>query len=196
MFTGIVKGMAKIMSIEQDKSGYKLCIDTAGLMIPKLELGNSIAVNGICLTISGLDKQYVFFHISKETVLKTTVREWQQGMKVNIEPALRLGGELGGHFVTGHIDGSGIIVEKATDGVETNMLIKTDNNLLSFIAKKGSVCVDGVSLTVNSSRDNSFAFTLIPWTVKSTNFSFLGKGQKVNIEVDIVARYTAKLLNL
>ena len=198
MFTGIVRGVGEIISIESVGKGYNLDVDIGNDLsaASQIKLGNSIAVNGICLTVTHINKSQLSFNLSEETAARTTVGEWQKGKQVNIEPALRVGDELGGHWVTGHIDGCGVIIAKHADKVGTGLNIQAEDELMTYIAEKGSICIDGVSMTINESSKNNFAITIIPWTLKHTTLSLLNEGARINIEVDIIARYAAKINNL
>ncbi len=207
MFTGIVKSIGKIASINASGSGKQISIATA--YEHPWQLGNSVAVNGICLTICDIkqngdehpsdnaENNLLTFELSEETLAKTTAADWTSGDSVNIEPALRVGDELGGHWVTGHIDGIASItsIQQEPDELGTRLVFTAPAELMQFIAPKGGITIDGVSLTVNQITNDTIAVVIIPWTKQNTIFSFATVGSLVNIEVDIIARHIAKLVN-
>ncbi|MCH9665808.1 MAG: riboflavin synthase [Gammaproteobacteria bacterium] len=195
MFTGIVKSTGKVASVNVSGSGKKISIATA--YEHPWQLGNSVAVNGICLTICDTGNNLLTFELSEETLAKTTAADWTSGDSVNIEPALRVGDELGGHWVTGHIDGIGSItsIQQEPDELGMRLVFTAPDELMQFIAAKGGITIDGVSLTVNQVTADTIAVVIIPWTKQNTIFSVATVGILVNIEVDIIARHIAKLVN-
>lgn len=196
MFTGIVTDLGTVRSIEPAGEGRDLRIviatawDTAGI-----DLGASVACNGCCLTVVEKGEGTLAFNASAETLSKTTIGRWRPGTAVNLERSLRLGDELGGHMVQGHIDGVGSIAAIAPEGGSLRVRIRPPPHLMPFLAPKGSVAVDGVSLTVNDVDADAFGVNIIPHTAQVTTFGRVKPGDPVNIEVDLVARYLARLLD-
>ncbi|WP_333669653.1 riboflavin synthase [Elioraea tepidiphila] len=196
MFTGIVTDLGTVRTIEPAGQGRDLRIvvatawDTGGIA-----LGASVACNGCCLTVVEKDEGTLAFNASAETLSKTTIGRWRPGTAVNLERSLRLGDELGGHLVQGHIDGVGTVAEAIPEGGSTRVRIRPPPHLMPFIAPKGSVAVDGVSLTVNDVDADAFGVNIIPHTASVTTFGRMKPGDPVNIEVDLVARYLARLLD-
>jgi riboflavin synthase len=196
MFTGIVTDLGTVRSVEPAGEGRDLRIvlatawDTAGI-----ELGASVACNGCCLTVVEKGEGTLAFDASAETLSKTTIGRWRPGTAVNLERALRLGDELGGHMVQGHVDGVGSIAAIAPEGGSLRVRIRPPPHLMPFLAPKGSVAVDGVSLTVNDVDADAFGVNIIPHTARATTFGRAKPGDPVNIEVDLVARYLARLLD-
>jgi riboflavin synthase len=196
MFTGIVTDLGTVRTVEPAGQGRDLRIviatswDTGGI-----ELGASVACNGCCLTVVEKGEGTLAFNASAETLSKTTIGRWRPGTAVNLERSLRLGDELGGHLVQGHIDGVGTVAEAIPEGGSTRVRIRPPPHLMPFIAPKGSVAVDGVSLTVNDVDADAFGVNIIPHTASVTTFGRMKPGDPVNIEVDLVARYLARLLD-
>lgn len=196
MFTGIVTDLGTVRSVEPAGEGRDLRIviatawDTAGI-----ELGASVACNGCCLTVVEKGEGTLAFNASAETLSKTTIGRWRPGTAVNLERSLRLGDELGGHMVQGHIDGVGSIAAVVPEGGSLRVRIRPPPHLMPFLAPKGSVAVDGVSLTVNDVDADAFGVNIIPHTAQVTTFGRVKPGDPVNIEVDLVARYLARLLD-
>lgn len=197
MFTGIITDIATLASAERQAGGMRCVIHTA-YPADSLALGCSIACNGVCLTVveKGRDAGQNWFavEISQETLDCTTLDAWQEGMKINLERALKAGDELGGHVVSGHVDAIGEIVEIAPLSGHHRVSVVCPAALLPFIAVKGSITVDGVSLTVNQVEGNRFSVNIIPHTLEQTVFKYYKPGDKVNLEIDMLARYTARLL--
>jgi len=193
MFTGIVTDIGEISARE----GGRFTIRT-GYPAGNLEIGASVACDGCCLTITSItaEAQGSTFtvDVSNETLSKATLNEWQPGRRINLEKALSLGQELGGHLVTGHVDGIARIVDIVPDGESRRFAIEVPDHLAPYIAPKGSVCLDGVSLTVNEVSDNRFGVNIIPHTLTVTTWGAKTPGQMVNLEVDLFARYIARLL--
>jgi riboflavin synthase len=194
MFTGIVTDVGKVKRIE--KRGDTHVVITTKYDVRAIDIGASIACSGICLTVTdkGVDGDPWFaVTASRETVSKTTIGRWKEGQGVNLERALHLGDELGGHIVVGHVDGAADIVGTTPEGESKRFVFSAPKELLRFIASKGSVALDGVSLTVNEVKSGRFGVNIIPHTLKATTFGTLKKGDKVNLEVDLLARYVARL---
>lgn len=197
MFTGLVKSVGIIKDISVSPQGMLVQLSTQ--LKSDWKLGDSIAVNGVCLTITKTSDDIIFCDISQETLNLTTIGDWRKGATVNLEPALKVGDELGGHWVAGHVDDKATVleIEKGSNAFGTIFTFSVPNKLMKFIAPKGSIAIDGVSLTINQVDDanNSFSATIIPWTFNHTIFSDYKIDSQVNIEVDILARYSAKLMN-
>lgn len=192
MFTGIVQSLGIIAGRHQRKNGIRLAVKTT-INLKRVMPGSSVAVNGACLTAVEKMSDEVWFDVVPETMRRTTLGRLKRGDSVNLEPSLLLGDEIGGHFVLGHIDGIGVITSLSHRGKEVLMVVGVPKKLMQNIAEKGSVAVDGVSLTVARVRGNSFNVALVPYTLQHTTLGKLKKGDRVNIEVDMVARYLEKL---
>ncbi|MEM9061166.1 MAG: riboflavin synthase [Pseudomonadota bacterium] len=199
MFTGIVREVGEVLTIHQagDTKIRLGCARDSG----SIEIGASISCNGVCLTVvakgSGDSQNWFEVDASAETRSKTTLGDWQTGTLVNLEPALRLGDELGGHIVSGHVDGLGQITNVRPEGDSHRLTIAAPAELGRFIAQKGSVTIDGISLTVNEVEDadgaTQFGINIIPHTWSVTNLRDAAPGTKVNLEIDLLARYVARL---
>lgn len=197
MFTGIVSQIGEIVSTEPDGAVVRLVIACA--YDPEgIDLGASIACGGVCLTATGVEvgadgRTLVGFDIGPETLAVTTAKNWREGTRLNLERALRVGDELGGHIVLGHIDGVAAITAREDAGEAVTFRFKAPSQLARFIAVKGSVCLDGTSLTVNQVKGAEFDVTLIPHTLAVTTWGDRKAGDAVNLEVDQLARYAARL---
>ena len=192
MFTGIVQDIGRVRALEKD-GDWRVEIATA-LDLSATPLGASIACSGCCLTIVDKGVDWFSVQVSSETLAKTTRKGWKIGTEVNLEPSLRLGDELGGHFVFGHVDGMATL-ESVTGDMHSRLVkIALDSRLLPLVAVKGSVTVDGVSLTVNAVDKNGFTVMIIPHTLAQTTLGQKKAGDAVNIEIDMLARYVGRLL--
>ncbi len=199
MFTGIVREVGRVLRISQ--SGDTRIRIACARPAASIEIGASIACSGVCLTVvaRGSDGSGSWFEVdaSAETRSKTTLGEWAEGTLVNLEPSLRVGDELGGHIVSGHVDGTGEIVAIRPEGGSRRITIEAAGSLGRFIAPKGSIALDGISLTVNDVADQGgttrFGVNIIPHTWEVTSLSAAGEGSRVNLEVDTLARYVARL---
>jgi len=194
MFTGIVEAVGRIAEVRQRSGGARLIIDATALDVAGAAVGDSIAIAGCCLTLVAIDGAMLSFDVSQETLRCTHGLE--VGEAVNLETALRLGEQLGGHLVSGHVDGVGVVtrMEAPRDDPKSRLLeIAAPADLARFIAVKGSIAVDGVSLTVNQVADRHFTVNLIPHSLAVTTLGKLGLGERVNLEIDIVARYVERL---
>ena len=187
MFTGIIEEVGEIFGIRPVTGGYKLAIDAAKVAQDAV-LGASIAINGVCLTITAIDGNKLEFDAIKETVDRTNLGNLKPGDKVNLERALKLGDRLDGHFVQGHVDGKGVITGKVDSASECVFWLKPDEAILSCIIPKGSVAIDGISLTIAAASNNEFSVAIIPTTLSMTSLADRKVGDWVNIETDIVAR--------
>ena len=192
MFTGIIQSIGVIKKIESLKKDVQISIVYDPKKINGIKLGDSISVNGICLTVQKKQKNQFIFHVSQETLNRTIA--FKENAMVNLESSLLYNGKVGGHFVTGHIDGIGKISEIKINSQCWIIEIKPPKKLLKFIAEKGSVSINGVSLTVNSIKDDRFKVNIIPFTLKETNLGALVKGSEINIEIDLIARYLENII--
>ena len=193
MFSGIVKGTGRVLDSADLGGDRRLTIDTRGVALPPLERGCSVAVNGVCLTAADCGQERFSADVSLETLSATTLGDLSQGDPVNLESALRLKDAVDGHLVTGHVDGVGRVVAVEPAARSTGMRIALHKALMRYIARKGSVAVDGVSLTVNAVHEDAFEVNIVPHTKDVTVISGYRPGRAVNIEVDIVARYLERL---
>ena len=194
MFTGITQSTGKIISIKPGSVDTRLSVDVANMFFDDVEMGESISINGACMTVVAFDKKSFSADVSRESLAMTTLGGLKTGSPVNLERAMRLTDRLGGHLVSGHVDGVGQITKRLTEGRSIKFTIRVPDELVKYIAHKGSVCIDGVSLTVNEVKDNEFSLQIIPHTLQVTIFSEYSVGNDVNIEVDIIARYLERLL--
>ena len=193
MFTGLVVEMGEIVSVTKRDSGARLFLK-AESMSKDAQMGDSISVNGTCLTVVEIKGKTLGFDMSDETLKSTNLGSLRAKDRVNLEPSLRLDSRLGGHFVTGHIDGVGIIRSKSVTGDVYKIVIGAGNDITRFLVEKGSVAVDGISLTVVEVLSNGFSIVIIPHTAALTTIGFKGPGDTVNIEVDILGKYVSKFL--
>src|SRR6185437_10839990 len=194
MFTGIVQDIGSVQGLERRGADLRATIGTQRLELSRAALGDSIAVAGVCLTAVGLATHRFDVDVSLETLARTTLGEWRIGQRVNLEPALRAGDALGGHLVAGHIDGVGQLLARSAQARSEQLRFRVPHELSSCLARKGSVCIDGVSLTVNAVEGDDFEVNLIPHTLEVTTLGQLAVGGRVNIEVDLIARYVQRLL--
>ena len=194
MFTGIVSDIGKVKRVE--KRGDTHVVIATQYDVSAVDIGASIACSGICLTVTDKgrsDDRWFAVSASAETVAKTTIGGWKEGQTLNLERPLRLGDELGGHIVAGHVDGVAEVTGVSVEGESKRMTFSAPKDLLRFIAPKGSVALDGVSLTVNEVDRSGFGVNIIPHTLKVTTFGGAKKGTRLNLEVDLLARYVARL---
>jgi len=194
MFTGIVRGVGRIRSVETHGGDVTMWIETGAVTLGDVEIGGSIAVNGCCLTAVQLQGNAFKADLSRETLSLTTAGGWDTGTPVNLEKALTAGQALGGHYVTGHVDGVGEVVGRHEDARSVRVEFEVPPDLARYIARKGSVCVDGVSLTVNGVAGRRFDVNLVPHTLEQTILGGYHPGTRVNLEVDIIARYLERLV--
>lgn len=199
MFTGIIQAVGEITQvqpiIDHGNNGLSLCISTGELDLGDVGIGDSIAVNGVCLTVTSLVVGKFTVDVSQET-LSCTEGLNQPGIRVNLEKALRLSDRLGGHLVSGHVDAIGLVVKFQPAGESYELIIRAPDSILRYLTHKGSITVNGVSLTVNRIEGNEFSINLIPHTLAMTTLKELVPEMRVNLETDMLARYVAKLLNI
>ncbi|HHT9105068.1 MAG TPA: riboflavin synthase [Candidatus Wujingus californicus] len=193
MFTGIIENLATVKKISLKAGGAELLLDMRGFG-DGLKLGESIAINGVCLTVKEVKGTVVGFDVSGETLKKTTLGKLRNAEKVNIERALRVGDRLGGHFVTGHVDGIGIIKEKKQYADQCTMNFSVEKRFTDMMIEKGSVAVDGISLTIVDVVGGVFSVALIPYTLTLTTLGFKKVGDQVNIEIDMLGKWVKKIL--
>lgn len=195
MFTGIIKAKGTIAAMQKRGGDVRLTVQSDGLPWSEFELGESIAVNGVCLTAVALHDDGFDTDVSTETLDVTALASLEVGSEVNLEPALSLGERLGGHLVSGHVDCTGTVTARASDARSIRFTIEIPEAYARYVAKKGSVCVDGVSLTINEVSGNTFELNIIPHTAEVTIIDSYSAGTVVNIEVDLLARYLERLLS-
>jgi riboflavin synthase len=193
MFTGIVQAIGEVRAITPRNGDVELLIATANLGLEGVAIGDSISVSGCCLTVTRLTADSFAADASLETLQVTTLGSWRPGQRVNLEKALRAGDPLGGHYVTGHVDGIAAVVGSASDARSLRVEFEVPGPLARYIARKGSVCIDGVSLTVNDVAQRRFGVNLIPHTLAVTTLGACRPGTQVNLEVDIIARYLERM---
>ena len=194
MFTGIIQALGKVQEVTRRGTDAHLRIDAGRLDLAKVVLGDSIAVSGVCLTVVALHEGGFSADVSAETLRCTTFVALQPGDPVNLERALTLATPLGGHLVSGHVDGVAEVKMRSDIGQSVRYVIEVPGFLAKYIATKGSVCVDGVSLTVNVVHDDTFEVNIVPHTLRETTLGSLVVGRRVNVEVDLMARYVERLL--
>jgi riboflavin synthase len=197
MFTGIISDLGEVLQVTETEGLHRLTIRSS-YDPATIDIGASIACSGICFTVVARGQTRVRSHFSvdaaAETLRVTTAGEWRRGTKLNLERSLRLGDELGGHLVTGHVDGVAELAERADLPNSARLVLRAPPQLVRLIAPKGSIALDGVSLTVNEVSGDSFSVLIIPHTLKVTTFAALRVGARLNLEVDLMARYAARLL--
>jgi len=194
MFTGVVQTVGKVRAIEPRSGDVRMHIHAAGLDMKVMKIGDSIAVNGCCLTVIEKLPEGISVDASLETLELTTLAAFQSGTPVNLESAMTLSTPLGGHMVSGHVDGVGLVQGRREDGRSLRFDIEAPVGLAHYIARKGSICVDGVSLTINAVEAHSFQVNIIPHTLEHTIMRDYRTGTRVNLEVDLIARYLERLL--
>ncbi len=194
MFTGIIQAQGTIADIQPRSGDMRLQINTGKLDLSDVSLGDSIAVNGVCLTAVELTGKSFSADVSNETLLLTSLGGLKSGSPVNLEKALTLATRLGGHLVSGHVDGVGTVISRSDDGRSVRFVIEAPAVLARYIAHKGSICVDGTSLTVNAVDGARFELNIVPHTLKETIMGDYQTGSEINLEVDLIARYLERLL--
>lgn len=193
MFTGIIELLGEVKQVKRHANSATITVDIAQ-MSEGVNAGDSIAINGACLTITHIKGSEASFDVSAETLSKTTIGELRISDRVNIENSLRIGDKLGGHFVTGHVDGIGVIKKKEIQTGQCTMWFSANKDLVSMMIKKGSIAVDGISLTIVELKEGLFSVVLIPYTLNATSLGFKKVGQRVNIETDMIGKWVKKIL--
>ena len=196
MFTGIIQAKGSIREVSSSNEGSRLKINSNELSLLDSKVGDSIAVDGVCLTATEIADNWFSTDISNETISCTTFSRLTQGQNVNLEKSLRLNQGIDGHLVSGHVDGVGAVNSIDKDGESIRIKIEVQSDIVKYIAKKGSICVNGVSLTVNSVENNIFDVNIVPHTFSVTTLGELKLNSIVNLEIDQVARYVERLLTL
>ena len=199
MFTGIIEAVGNIVASQSKQGDIRLRVNTGKLDLSDVKLGDSIATNGVCLTVVELPGNGFWADVSKESITHTNILDWKSGKSVNLEQALTLATRLGGHMVTGHVDGVGTIMSRSEDARSVRFKVKAPAELSKYIAAKGSITVDGVSLTVNAIEDATagatiFDLNIVPHTVQETVIKGYQVGHTVHLEVDVIARYLERMM--
>ena len=195
MFTGIIQAKGSIQEVISSKEGAHLKINSNTLNLSDSKIGDSIAVDGVCLTVTELSEDWFSTDVSNETMSCTTFSELSQGQSVNLERSLRLNQGIDGHLVSGHVDGIGEIHSIDEDGDSVRIKVEVQGDIMKYIANKGSICINGVSLTVNSVESNIFDVNIVPHTFSVTTLGDLKLNSFVNLEIDLIARYVERLYN-
>jgi riboflavin synthase len=193
MFTGLVEGVGELVALTPMAEGLRLTLKTS-FPAGELTLGESVAVAGACLTVVAINPPQASFEVSPETLARTTFPLKKVGDRVNLERSLRIGDRLGGHLVTGHVDGVGVVRERRPGPAHLGLKFDMPETLCRLVIEKGSIAVEGVSLTVNSCQGNTFSVNIIPHTAQATTLDALKVGDRVNLETDIIGKYVARLL--
>ena len=193
MFTGIISAVGKIVHLEERQGDKRLNIDTGNLGLDDVRLGDSIACNGVCLTAVEITEQGFIADVSVETLSLTTVGNWDMGSPINLEKAMQASDRFGGHIVSGHVDGIGEVISLHEDARSWRFRMRAPVELARYIAHKGSITVDGISLTVNHVDGAEFELNIVPHTMVNTIMGHYQQGTKVNLEVDLIARYLERL---
>ena len=191
MFTGLVEELGTIKTIYPGPSSSRLNIN-AKVVLEDVKLGDSIAVNGVCLTVTQFTKDSFQAQVMEETLKKTNLKELTTGSKVNLERAMRMGDRLGGHMVSGHVDGMGKIIEQAKVDIALITRVETTADIINYLIPKGSIAIDGISLTIVEVNEKDFTISLIPHTMSMTTLGFKKIGDKVNLEIDMIAKYVER----
>ncbi|WP_025028022.1 riboflavin synthase [Caldalkalibacillus mannanilyticus] len=194
MFTGIIEEIGTLKQVKQGTKDYQLTI-AANKILTDVQLGDSIAVNGVCLTVTSFTAQQFTVDVMPETIKATSLQHVERGSAVNLERAMSANGRFGGHFVSGHVDGTGVITSKREVSNAVYYWIEVPQHLIRYIVPKGSICVDGISLTVVEVNENQFSISIIPHTITETILQFRNVGHTVNIECDMLAKYMERLLD-
>lgn len=191
MFTGIVQVCGSLLEAFEDPSDYKIKIDSTGLPVQPAR-GDSVAVDGVCLTVEEAGTGWLEFHLSNETRTQTTLAQRSVGDLLNLEPALRISDLVGGHLVQGHVDGKGYLLARESSGEGWIFTLEVPDELLRYCVRKGSICINGISLTIASLDKQSIQVAVVPYTYRVTNLSELKVGDSVNLEADLISKYVAR----
>jgi riboflavin synthase len=194
MFTGIIETMGTVAALQPRNGDLRVRIATTTLPLADVRIGDSIATNGVCLTVVELPGDGYWADVSRETLAFTTIGEWRVGAAVNLEKALMAASRLGGHIVSGHVDGVGEVIARSDDARSIRLTARAPKELAKYIAHKGSICVDGISLTVNAVSGTDFELNIVPHTAQVTVIGGYRVGTRINLEVDVIARYLERLL--
>ncbi len=194
MFSGIIQAMGTVSARRERGGDLELTIHSGALDFESVRIGDSIAVSGVCLTVTGIATSTFAADVSRETLARTTLKHLVPQSRVNLELALKAGEPIGGHLVSGHVDGVGRLVSRHADARSERLEFELEPELARYVARKGSICIDGVSLTVNDAENTRFGVNLIPHTLAVTTLGDLTPGARVNLEVDLIARYVERLL--
>lgn len=194
MFTGIIQSVGTVSAAEARDGDQRLTIDAAAIDPMRMQPGDSVAVAGVCLTVAERTPRGFIADVSRETLALTTIGQWRAGVRVNLEAALRASDALGGHLLLGHVDGRAELLERSGDGRSQRLRFRAPASLQRYLARKGAVALDGVSLTVNEVDAADFGVNLVPFTLGATTLAELQPGTQVNLEVDLMARYAERLL--
>jgi riboflavin synthase len=194
MFTGIIQAIGNISKIDSNGPDSRIVFKAGRMKLDDVKIGDSVSVNGVCLSITEKTKDSFSSDLSSETLSLTTFIAMRANSKVNLEKAMNFSSRVNGHLIAGHVDGVGVIKEMKNDGRSILILIEFPEELEKYISKKGSIAVDGVSLTINGTKENTFSINIIPHTLSGSIISEYNIGTKVNIEVDLIARYLEKLV--
>lgn len=194
MFTGIIEQLGRVASVEKRGRDRRIVIETMPAFLKGARLGDSIACSGVCLTVVARTRRTFAADVSIETLDATTAGAWAPGGWLNLEPALTLSRPLGGHLVSGHVDGTGRLVSRTPEARSWRMTFSAPKSLIRYIVRKGSICVDGISLTINEAEKATFGVNIVPHTLRHTTLGALKPGDAVNLEVDLFARYLEKLI--
>lgn len=194
MFTGIIAAVGKVESVQPNGGDLRLKVDAGKLDLNDVKLGDSIAINGVCLTVVAINGTQLSFDVSRESLDRTSLGQVTSGTRVNLEKAMAVGDRLGGHIVSGHVDGLGKVVRMKPSARSVEFRFEVPSSLERYIAEKGSICIDGTSLTVNRIGPGWFEVNIIPHTMQETIISEYKTGTLVNLEVDLIARYLERLL--
>jgi len=194
MFTGIIEEIGVVQDVKRGTNSSALTI-SGGIVFNDLKLGDSVAVDGVCLTVSGISGKTFTADVMHETLKRSTAGNLKAGSRVNLERAMPADGRFGGHIVSGHIDGTGAIEEIKNDGIAVLYKIKAPESIIKYIVEKGSITIDGISLTVTSVTSGSFGVSIIPHTAETTTLALKSVGGPVNLESDIIGKYVEKLMN-
>jgi riboflavin synthase len=194
MFTGIIQSIGTLSGVQTRAGDQRLNIEAPEIDAARMALGDSVAVAGVCLTVAERTAYGFVADVSRETLALTTIGQWPMGARVNLEAALRASDALGGHLVLGHIDGRAELLERQMDARSQRLRFRAPGGLQRYLARKGAVAIDGVSLTVNEVDGPDFGVNLVPYTLAATTLAFLQPGALVNLEVDLMARYAERLL--